>query len=158
MFLSTLHEAKIKSVLATISSIDYGMFWKKNAHGELVWETSATRTSDQGVMSFVEISRHCIFREGQSLVGSCAAEGADKWLANCTQMPTTLFERNSDAQLSGINTVFCLPIDGGVVEFGMKASAGEDKNIIAQAKALFAAKVEASTMAGAQTTKSRGLN
>lgn len=142
---------------------EYAILWQLSSTGSLVASTKTEGGISESMCRLRELQsnelqstgladpmdaienqeEHIQFASGVGMPGKVLKTGEPVWLSNvqdekegAKELPQG-FVRRKVAIEAGINTVFCVPKEDGVVEFGSKRSLERDENIIAAVRMCF---------------------
>lgn len=77
------------------------------------------------------------FAENEGMVGKTAARGQYTWLRQAHEQETAVFTRSLPAKSSNIQTVVCIPLKNGVLEFGTSEDVPDDSKLVQSILAFF---------------------
>jgi hypothetical protein len=77
------------------------------------------------------------FAEGVGLVGRTAASGRYQWLCGTNETTNSAFTRALLAKSACIQTVVCIPLKDGVLEFGTTEKVAEDSKMVQHVLSFF---------------------
>jgi len=116
---------------------DYGMFWKLDRQRTSVTPAEfiiAPRNAvDTGRLSlFISTSRSLFTRFvlGFGMPGRVAHSGNYEWHEDISLLPAWSFQRKTQAERAAIKTIICVPIEKGVVEFGLTDEKAHDVSVV----------------------------
>ena len=125
------------SYVCESKGFDYGIFWKLDRQRtslmpdeSVISPRIATDTSK--LKLFVNTSKTLFTRYvlGFGMPGRVCHSGNYEWHEDISLLPGWSFQRKVQAERAGLKTIICVPVENGVVEFGLTDEMDHSVNIV----------------------------
>ncbi|XP_058104938.1 transcription factor MYC2-like [Magnolia sinica] len=94
---------------------------------------------------FYVVSLTRSFSAGDGVPGLAFSSGSSLWLAGSRELQIYNCDRTREAQIHGIETLVCIPMENGVLELGSSDLIQENWGLVQQAKTLFGSGLDSVT-------------